>query len=134
MERKVFRGIGAVIASVTDDTTFKVFAVIVLFHVAAAPAISDVAWPYLDVALFLVGIALVPLILFLDGRSTGQRARWPQYAIRTLTFAACAMAIAWPFDAWLAQDELRWPRSLAVLAIPLVGAVALRERHDRDPY
>ncbi len=108
---------------------------LVLFYIAAAPAISDVPWPYFDVALFLVGTALVPMILFFDGRSTGQRARWPQYVVRTSTFAACAMAIAWPFDAWLAPDELRWPRSLAVLAIPLAGAIALRERRDDGgPY
>lgn len=106
---------------------------LVLFYAAAAPTISDVPWRYFGAVLFLAGVALAPLILFLDGRSTGRRARWPQYVVRTLTFAACAMAIAWPFDAWLPRDELRWERSLAVLVIPFAGAFALRERRD-DPY
>ena len=107
---------------------------LVLFYAAAAPTISDVPWRHFGVVLFLAGTALAPLILFLDGRSTGRRARWPQYVVRTLTFAACAMAIAWPFDEWIAHDDLRWARSLAVLLIPFAGAIALRERRDEGPY
>jgi hypothetical protein len=107
---------------------------LVLFYAAAAPTISDVPWRYFGVVLFVVGTVLTPLILFFDGRSTTQRARWPQYVVRTLTFAACAMAIAWPFDAWLAHDEMRWVRSLAVLVIPFTGAFALRERRSEGVY
>jgi len=107
---------------------------LVLLYAAAAPTISGVRWQYFAIVLFVVGTILTPLILFFDGLSTGQRARWPQYIVRTLTFAACAMAIAWPFDALLGHDTCRWIRSLAVLVIPLSGALVLRERRVNVPY
>lgn len=103
---------------------------LVLFYTAAAPTISEVQWRHFGVVIFALGLVLAPLILFLDGRSTGQMARWPQYVLRTLTFVVCAMAIAWPFDAWLARGQVGWVRSMGVLVIPYVGALMLRERRE----
>lgn len=100
---------------------------LLLLYTAAAPAISDVDWSHFGLVFIGIGAALAPLILYLDGRSTGQPAPWPQYVVRTLAFIACALAIAWPFSGWAAH-ELRWLRSLSVLAVPFAGALLLRER------
>jgi len=101
---------------------------LIAFYAAAVPIICEVPWRYFAFLLFLTGTALVPLILFLDGHSTGQRARWPQYVVRTLAFITWAMAIAWPFAPWASESELRWVRSLAVVVVPFVGAILLREK------
>jgi len=105
---------------------------LLLLYTAVAPTIADVTWRHFGLFLLGAGSALAPLILYLDGRSTGQPAPWPQYIVRTLTFIACALAIAWPF-AGGAAPELQWLRSFAVLAIPLVGALLLRERAPEGP-
>jgi hypothetical protein len=104
----------------------------VLLYTAAAPTISELQRRYFAVILFAVGIVAAPVILFLDGRSTGQAARWSQYLVRTLTFAACAMAIAWPFELWCAGDTLHWARSLAVLVIPFIGMITLGKRGAQE--
>ncbi len=101
---------------------------LVAFYAAAVPIAGELAWRYLAFALFLVGTALVPLILYLDGRSTGQAARWPQYMARTLGFVVWAMAVNWPFSPWISSQHTSWFRSLAVLIVPFVGAVLLRDR------
>lgn len=105
---------------------------LLLFYTAVAPAMADVSWQYFGISLVGIGAALVPLILYLDGRSTGQPAPWPQYVVRTLAFVTCALAIAWPFPGWAARD-LWWLRSLSVLAVPFAGALLLRERAPEDP-
>jgi hypothetical protein len=107
---------------------------LVLVYSAAAPSITDVRWRFFAVVLFVAGTVLAPVILYLDGRSTGRPARWPQYVVRTLTFSACALAIAWPFECWISGDPLRWARSLIVLVIPFTGAVLLRERRNDEIY
>jgi hypothetical protein len=104
---------------------------LVLF-VAAAPIAHDVSWRYFTLALFLIGAVAAPIVLFLDGRSTSQPATWPQYLVRTLTFAAWASAIHWPLEPWIQEHELRWVRSLSVLAVPLCGLVLLRDRSLDD--
>jgi hypothetical protein len=98
------------------------------FYAAASPVVGEVGWRYFALALFAIELALAPVILYLDGRSTGLRARWPQYLVRTLAFAAWAIAIQWPFAPWLSGDLMAWPRSAGVLLVPLVGALSLRER------
>jgi hypothetical protein len=106
---------------------------LVAFYAAASPLVAEVAWRHLAVALFTLELALAPVILFLDGRSTGQPARWPQYVVRTLVFATWAMAITWPFSPWLSGSTLSWPRSAGVLLVPLLGTVWLRERPSAAP-
>lgn len=101
---------------------------LVAFYAAAVPILGEVPWRYFALTLFLSGTALVPLILYLDGRSTGQAARWPQYTMRTLAFMVWAMAVGWPFAPWVSGQDMGWWRSLAVLLVPFVGAVLLRER------
>jgi peptidoglycan/LPS O-acetylase OafA/YrhL len=103
------------------------------FYTAAAPIIADVPWQYFAFVAFALGSALVPMVLYFDGHSTAQPARWSQYVARTLTFMAWAMAVAWPFEPWTSAHELRWVRSLAVLIVPSVGALALRERPPGRP-
>lgn len=102
------------------------------FYAAAVPIAAEVPWPYLAFVLFVTGMSLVPLILYLDGRSTGQTARWPQYTVRTLGFVAWAMAVNWPFSPWLSGRSVTWLRSFAVLIVPFVGAVLLREKPLED--
>jgi hypothetical protein len=105
---------------------------LLLLYTAVAPASADVPWRYFGVFLVAAGAVLAPVILYLDGRSTGQPARWQQYVVRTLTFIACALAIAWPFASWI-ERELWWLRSLSVLAVPFAGALLLRERAPEGP-
>ena len=103
------------------------------FYTAAVPITAEVSWSHFPLALFLTGVVLVPVILYLDGRSTGEPARWPQYLVRTLAFVAWANAISWPFAAYAPAHGLRWLRSLAVLLVPLVGALVLRDRPPAAP-
>ena len=98
------------------------------FYAAAVPIIGEVAWSYFSFVLFVVGTSLCPLVLYLDGRSTGQPAVWQQYVIRTLAFVAWAIAIAWPFGPWASEHELRWVRSLGVVVVPFAGALLLRPK------
>jgi hypothetical protein len=101
---------------------------LVAFYAAAVPIASELAWRYLAFALFVGGVALVPVILYLDGRSTGQVARWPQYMARTLGFVVWAMAVNWPFSPWISIQHMSWFRSLAVLIVPFASAMLLRDR------
>jgi hypothetical protein len=99
---------------------------IIAFYTAAVPITPQVPWRLFPFALFLFGLLLVPLVLYLDGRNTHQHARWPQYVIRTLAFVAWANAISWPFSPWMDGVSLDWLRSLSVLIVPLLGALLLR--------
>lgn len=103
------------------------------FYTAAAPIKDEVPWRYFPFALFLAGTALVPLILYLDGRNTHQTARWPQYVVRILAFIAWASATSWPFAPWASEHEFSWLRSLTVLLVPLVGALVLRDKPPAAP-
>jgi hypothetical protein len=105
---------------------------LIAFYAAAVPISADVPSRYFPFVLFLIGVALVPVVLYLDGRSTKQLAPWLQYAFRTLAFVAWAIAIAWPFEPWASAEDLRWVRSLAVIVVPFVGAFIARER-PADP-
>jgi len=67
---------------------------LVTFYVAAVPILCEGPWHYLPLMLFLGGTALAPLVLYFDGRNTGQAARWSQYLIRSLCFASWAMAMS----------------------------------------
>jgi hypothetical protein len=106
---------------------------VLAFYTAAVPISAQVPWQYFPLALFLTGLGLVPLVLYLDGRTMNAAAHWPQYLIRTLAFVAWAMAISWPFAPWLPKDGFGWVRSLAVLIIPLVGALVLRDKPPAAP-
>ncbi len=99
---------------------------ILAFYTAAVPISSQVPWKFFPFALFVVGLVLVPVVLLLDSRNTNQQAPWGQYVVRTLAFAAWAMAISWPFSAWSNGDDFNWLRSLAVIVVPLIGALVLR--------
>lgn len=101
---------------------------LVAFYAAAVPIVSDAGWRYLAFVVFVAGVALAPVVLYLDGRNTGLAARWPQYVVRTLSFVAWAIAVSWPFAPWLPGQDLRWVRSLAVILVPFAGALILRER------
>jgi hypothetical protein len=106
---------------------------VLAFYTAAVPISPQVPWRLFPLALYAVGLLLVPLVLYLDGCSTSQPARWPQYVVRTLAFAAWATAISWPFSAWSSGDDFTWLRSLSVLIVPLVGALLLREPPATHP-
>lgn len=106
---------------------------ILAFYTAAVPVVPQVPWRLFPFVLFLVGLLLVPLVLFLDGRNTSQPARWPQYVMRMLAFAAWAVAVSWPFSPWSSSDNLSWLRSLAVLIVPLVGGLVLRGDAPTSP-
>ena len=100
---------------------------ILTLYTAAVPVTSGTTWRGLPLVLFVVGLGLVPLVLHLDGRTTHQPAAWPQYVFRCLVFVAWANAISSPLAPWTDGQELRWLRSLAVLGVPLLGGLVLRE-------
>jgi hypothetical protein len=102
---------------------------VVALYVAVLPVVADVPSRFFPLILYIIGLALVPLILLLDGRATGERARWPQYVVRTLAFAAWGMAVQWPFTPWLSPGQGRWIIALAVPLVPFLGALLLREPH-----
>jgi len=102
-------------------------------YTAVLPVTAEVAWPHFLLALLLAGTAFVPLILYLDGRSTHQAARWPQYVVRTAVFVAWASATSWPFAPWISERDLGWARALLVLLVPLAGAYVLRDRPPAAP-
>jgi hypothetical protein len=102
---------------------------ILSFYTAAVPISAQVTSQtpqWLPFALFLVGLVLVPVVLYVDGQNTNQPPPWPQYVIRTLAFVAWASAISWPFSPWTDGAGLRWLCSLAVLVVPLLGALVVR--------
>jgi hypothetical protein len=101
---------------------------VLALYTAASPIADQLRAACVPLALFLVGIGLVPLVLFLDGRTVNAPASWPQYVVRTLTFIAWALAISWPLTPWLAKGDLTWVTSLAVMLVPLVGGYVLRSR------
>lgn len=104
---------------------------VLALYSAIGPLTTQVSWKYFPLALFLGGVTLVPLVLFLDSRAMNAPARWPQYVVRTLTFIAWALAASWPFAPWLAKDDIIWVSSPAVLLVPLVGGLVLRARNTR---
>lgn len=106
---------------------------ILAFYTAAVPITPQVPWRYFSFALFLAGLVLVPVVLFLDGQSTGVKATWPQYIVRMLAFVAWAIAISWPFSAWSTGEDLNWLRTLAVLVVPLSGSLLLRGGNGATP-
>jgi hypothetical protein len=101
---------------------------VLALYTATAPLADRLRWTSVPLVLFFLGIALVPLALFLDGWAMNVPARWPQYVVRTLAFIAWAVAISWPFTPWLPEDDLTWVTSLAVLLVPLLGGYLLRTR------
>lgn len=101
---------------------------VLALYVAAKPVADQLRSSCVPLALFFVGVALVPVVLFLDSSTLNAPARWPQYIIRTLAFITWAVAISWPFEPWLAKDDSTWATSLAVLLVPLLGGYVLRAR------
>ncbi len=101
---------------------------VLALYTAIDPLTAHVSWAYFPLALFLGGVALVSLVLFLDSRAMNVRARWPQYVVRTLAFIAWALAASWPLAPWLAKNDVIWVSSPAVLVVPLVGGLVLRAR------
>lgn len=99
---------------------------VVAIYAAAIAIMPEVTWRYFPLTAFLVGVALVPFILFVDGRATGKPARGSQYAVRIVAFAVWAAAMAWPFGFWTDPGDLRWALALAVPLVPVVGERLLR--------
>jgi hypothetical protein len=106
---------------------------ILAFYTAAVPISPQVPWRYFPFALFLICLALVPVVLYFDGVSTTVRAQLPQYIVRTLAFAAWAIAISWPFSAWSNGNSLDWLRTLAVFLVPLVGSLLIHSSAPTSP-
>ncbi|HET9622779.1 MAG TPA: hypothetical protein VFP84_15505 [Kofleriaceae bacterium] len=105
---------------------------VLTFYTAAVPIVREHAWPAFS--LFVFGLVLTPVVLFLDGRSSGQRARWPQYVIRTLAFVAWSNAVSNPFQVFgAALEGLSWLRSLSVLLVPLLGTLLIQSTQPEAP-
>ena len=98
---------------------------VLCFYTAAVAVVPKVGLPAL--LLFVVGLGLVPIVLFFDGRTMNAPARWPQYVVRMLAFVAWANAITNPFDLFgVGVDALSWLRAVAVLLIPLIGHLLIQ--------
>jgi hypothetical protein len=90
--------------------------------VAAPPAPFALAW-------FVIALALVAVVLWLDGRATGARAGRGQYLVRTATFVAWAAVL----DRTSVTIEVRRLAAIAVVVIPLAGGIVIRPRAGPDP-
>jgi hypothetical protein len=101
---------------------------VLALYTAAAPLTDQLRPTCFPLALFAIGVALVPLVLFLDGWTMSAPASRLQYLVRMLAFIVWALAISWPFTPWLAKEDYTWVTSLAVLLVPLAGAYLLRAR------
>lgn len=99
---------------------------VLAFYVAAITMTSETSSRFLLLVLYVAGTALVPLMLFIDGRNTNARPSTSQYVMRTLTFLAWAAALSWPFTPW-AEPLARWLRGALVLVVPFCGAIVTRE-------
>lgn len=114
-------------ASESDlDRTLKLIPMEVV-TLYASISIVEVPWRYFPFVLYLVGLGLVPLVLWLDGRASASQARWPQYLVRTLAFTAWALVVRWPLEPWgLDEDGTRWLPAMLLPVIPFIGALLLR--------
>jgi hypothetical protein len=101
---------------------------VLALYLAAAPIAEQLRPTRFPLVLFLAGLALVPIVLFVDGRLMNAPARWSQYIARTLAFIAWAAAASWPFTPWLVEDDLTAVISLGVLVVPLTCGYLLRSR------
>lgn len=102
---------------------------VLAFYTAAAalaPQVPSQWRQWFPLGLFVVGLVLVPIVLFVDGKNTNQPARASQYVVRTLAFVAWASVISWPFAPWIDGGQLIWLRSLAVLIVPVIGTLVVR--------
>lgn len=115
-------------ASESDlDRTLKLIPMEVV-TLYASISIVEVPWRYFPFVLYLVGLGLVPLVLWLDGRASGAHARPSQYVVRTLAFTAWALVVRWPLGPWLDEDGTRWLPAMLLPVIPFVGALLLRPK------
>jgi hypothetical protein len=106
---------------------------VVTAFTAAITLGADVSWKYFDLAVTAAGVLLVVLVLERDGRVTGMHPRLSQFAIRTLAFLAWALLVSEPLTPWFASDDVRRAAAIAVVAIPLLGFLALRDKPVTEP-
>jgi hypothetical protein len=78
-------------------------------------------WHYYPLVLLIFATALVPLLLYLDARSTGEPVPSMQYAMRTATFLAWAFLIS-PSISPVAPPTA----AIAAIALPLAGEYLVR--------
>jgi hypothetical protein len=128
-------GGAANIVSETDlDRILKLIPTEVLaLYTGALPLASEVPSRHFTFIMFVACLVLVPVVLVMDGKATGQTARWPQHVLRMLAFCVWAMACSWPFAAWVSADNTRWVVALGVLLVPFLGALILREKSPVPP-
>lgn len=124
----------ALISETDLDRILKLIPTEVLaLYTGALPIAPEVPTRHFTFIMFVTGLVMVPFVLVLDGRATGQHARWPQYVVRMLAFALWAMACSWPFAAWAEPDNARWVVALGVLLVPFIGALVMREKTAIPP-
>ncbi|HRC58860.1 MAG: hypothetical protein IPI49_32580 [Myxococcales bacterium] len=75
--------------------------------------------------LFILGLVLTPVVLWLDSLKAGVTAPWQQYVIWPLSFAVWAMSISWPFEPlWSAKDGAL-VIGLGMVLVPFLGRALL---------
>jgi hypothetical protein len=113
---------------VVDETVLErlvklVPADVVALYVPALGFRSLISWPGYPLAVALGGTLLVPLLLFLDARSSRERVPRVQYIVRTLAFVAWTLVISDPPGLGVMHPVI--PAVIA-LVLPVLGERLLR--------
>lgn len=95
---------------------------ILLFYPAAIALAPSPAW---HLALLGLGLGLSLASLHLDGRAWHLPQDWRQYAVRSATFVAWALALGDPLGAWLDGAQVRRIAAFLSLGIPIAGYLLL---------
>jgi hypothetical protein len=90
-------------------------------YLAAVGLGALIDWRHYELAVFGGATVLVPLLLYLDARSAGDRAPSMQYVLRTITF------LAWAFVIRPSLSPIEPPiAAIAAIAVPLSGEYLVR--------
>lgn len=95
---------------------------ILLFYPATIALARSPVW---HLAVLGLGLGLGLVSLYLDGRAWHLPQSWGQYAVRSATFVAWALALGDPLGAWLDGAQVRRMAAFLSLGIPVAGYLLL---------
>lgn len=96
---------------------------VVALYIPAVGLGSLTTWPRYPLAIAIGATLLVPLLLYLDARSAGDRVPALQYVVRTLAFVAWAFVISQPLAPCTIEPVIP---ALLALVLPVLGERLLR--------
>jgi hypothetical protein len=91
---------------------------VVALYIPAIGLGTLTTWPYYALAVTIGATVLVPTLLYLDARSSGDRVQAVQYIVRTLAFVAWAFVISQPLAPYHLNPVVP---ALIALVLPVLG-------------